>query len=129
MGPIFSLASPGRNPISWFCNGMTGLASRIWSYKSVCASAPAKANRVLPVPAVPVRLISFTFGLVMASMAKACSSFLGDIPYTVLNFYRHYFLLLPVISGKYIWLFVPVCFVAQLVELVRRRFASVSCLI
>ena len=78
----FSFSLPGRYPKS-FPIGIIGLAIKIFLYLffSTTSSSPAAmAKSVLPVPAPPTNVTTFTLSSISSSIANLCSSFLALSP-------------------------------------------------
>ena len=59
---LFFFISPGKNPMSLLLSGTIGLAKYICLKSSLVSKAPAKANKVLPVPATPCNVTNLILG-------------------------------------------------------------------
>ena len=74
-GPIFSSSVPGKKPISspTLTVARVMMISEYLLSSSTCIRPEARANRVLPVPAVPVSVTKSISGSISILSAKFCS--------------------------------------------------------
>ena len=83
-GPIFSSSVPGRNPMSspTLTVARVTMISVYRRSSSTCVSPAAKAIKVLPEPAVPLKVTKSTSGSISKFMAKFCSRLRVVTPHT-----------------------------------------------